>query len=175
MSDLKKRISFPLDKDGFFRRECPLCCKEFKLLLDKKELDDLVDSFMLEKEEDEINSEDSNVPQEEFVCPYCGQKAAASDWWTQEQLAYIRIFVKNVMANMLNEHLIRPLRRNFNRPSSGPISVRFEGKEMEEQEPWISPETDDMDVFELPCCQRKMKIDDSWKGKVYCFFCGFPF
>jgi len=179
MSEFKMHISLPLDKDGFFRRECPLCCREFKLLLDKKELDDLaqkgIDSFLLEGEQAETNSDDSDAQKKEYNCPYCGQVGPDDSWWTQEQLAYIRIFAKNVMAKMVNEHLIRPLRRNFSRSSSGPISMRFEGKEMEEQEPWISPETDDMDIFELPCCQRKMKIEDGWKGKVYCFFCGFPF
>lgn len=178
MSELKMNISFPLDKDGFFRRECPLCCKEFKLLLKKEELADIaqkgIDSFMLEEEEDKTNSENSDVQQHEFFCPYCGQLANEGSWWTQEQLAYITIFAKNIMAKMVNEHFIRPLQRNFGRPSSGLISMQFKGKEMKEQEPWISPETDDMDIFELPCCQRKMKIEDGWEGKVHCFFCGFP-
>ncbi|MCJ7777397.1 MAG: hypothetical protein MUP16_03695 [Sedimentisphaerales bacterium] len=146
--------------------------------MDKKELDDLaqkgVDSFILE-EEAETNSKDTNAQQEECFCPYCGQLAPDNSWWTKEQLAYMNVFAKNIMVKMFNEHFIRPLRRNSSRLSSGLISMRFEGKEMKEQEPWISPETDDMDVFELPCCQRKMKIEDDWKGKVYCFFCGFPF
>jgi len=54
-------------------------------------------------------------------------------------------------------------------------SIRFEGKEMEQQKPWISPEVNDMEIFDLPCCQRKIKIEENWQDKVYCFFCGFPY
>jgi len=179
MGDFKMSISLPLDKDGFLRRECPLCCREFKLLLEEKELGDLaqkgIDSFLLEEKETENDSDDSDDQQKEYICPYCGQASSDNSWWTKEQLAYINIFAKNIMARIVNDHLVRPLKRKFSSSSSGLVSMRFKGEEMEEQEPWISPETDDMDIFELPCCQRKMKIEDSWKGKVYCFFCGFPF
>jgi hypothetical protein len=176
MGDFKMSISLPLDKDGFLRRECPLCCREFKLLLEEKELSDLaqkgIESFLLEEKETENNSNDSDDQQKEYICPYCGQASPDNSWWTKEQLAYINIFAKNIMAKLLNEHFIHPLQRKFS-SNSGP--VQFKGKEMEAQEPWISPESDDMEVFELKCCNRKMKICDDWKGKIYCFFCGFPF
>ena len=178
MSEYEMNISLPLDSDGFFRRECPLCRKEFKLLLEKDELADLaqkgIDSFMLEREEAEEDSQSTVTQLTEFTCPYCGQLTTEDSWWTQEQLAYIGIFVKNIMAKMVNEQFIRPLKRDFGRPKSGLISVQFEGREIKQQEPWISPETDDMDIFTLSCCQRKMKIIEGWKGKVHCFFCGFP-
>jgi hypothetical protein len=63
---------------------------------------------------------------------------SCSDWWTQEQLAYVGILAKNIMAKMINENFIRPLKRTFQRPSSSIVSIRFEGKEMKQQEPWIS-------------------------------------
>jgi hypothetical protein len=174
VSDIKIRISLPLDKDGFLRRECPLCCREFKLLLEEKELGDLaqrrLDSFLLEEKED--NSDDVDDQQKEYICPYCSQSSPDNSWWTKEQLAYINIFAKNIMAKLLNDHLIDPLHRKFG-SNSGPL--RFKGKRMEMQDPWISLELNDMSIFELPCCRRKMKIYDDWKGKVYCFFCGFPF
>jgi len=52
--------------------------------------------------------------------------------------------------------------------------LKFEGKEMKLEEPWISPEENDMEIFSLPCCKRKLKIIEGWKNKVHCFFCGFP-
>jgi hypothetical protein len=172
-------LSFPLDEDGFFRRGCPLCHKEFKVLLEKEELTDLaqkgIDSFMLEEKEKETNLAKSESSGTEFVCPYCGQRAPSDSWWTQEQLAYVGIVAKNIMAKIVNENLIRPLKRTFQRSSSGIVSIRFEGKEMEQQEPWISPEVNDLEIFDLPCCQRKIKIEENWQGKVYCFFCGFPY
>jgi len=177
MSEIRMNVSFPLDEDGFFRRECPLCHKEFKVLLEKEELTDLaqkgIDFFMLEEKETNLSESESSGT--EFVCPYCGQRAPGDSWWTQEQLAYVGIVAKNNLAKIVNENLIRPLKRTFQRSSSGMVSARFEGKEIEQQEPWISPEVNDMEIFDLPCCQRKIKIEENWQDTVYCFFCGFPY
>jgi hypothetical protein len=175
MSEKSINLSFPLDENGFFRRECPLCCKEFKVLLEKQELADIaqqgIDLFMLQPEEDSSSPEDNNV-EAEFTCPYCGQKAKNDGWWTQEQLAYVGVIAKNIMAQMVNKHFIRPLKRDTRKMNTGMISMEFKGKEMDQREPWISPETNDMKLFDLPCCQRKLKIDN-WQDRVYCFFCGF--
>jgi hypothetical protein len=179
MSEIKMNLSFPIDEDGFFRRECPLCHKEFKVLLEKEELTDLaqkgIDSFMIELKEETTDLDESECSETEFFCPYCGQRAPSDGWWTQEQLAYVGIVAKNIMAKIVNENLIRPLKRTFQRPGSGMGSMQFEGREMEQQEPWISLEVNDMAIFDLPCCQRKIKIEEDWSDVVYCFFCGFPY
>lgn len=177
MADIEVNVSFPLDDGGFFRRECPFCRKEFKVLLTKEELSTLaqegIDSFMIEPQE-KADSDESTGGEPEYFCPYCGQSGPQDSWWTQEQLAYINIFAKNIMASLVNEHFIRPLKRSFGQRSSGPISISFKGREMEQQEPWISPEVNDMDEFDLPCCRRKIKIEESEMDCVHCFFCGFP-
>lgn len=174
MSNIEMSISMPLDGEGFFRRECPLCLKEFKILLKKEELGDIAQtglaSFMIDSQVEENDTEQNKDSETEFFCPYCKQQASKNSWWTQEQLAYINVFAKNILAKLVNEHLINPL-RNLNRSTSG---LQFKGEEMEQQEPWISPEANDMDTFDLPCCQRKIKIKDNWHNTVHCFFCGFP-
>jgi len=177
MSEIRMNLPFPLDDDGFFRRECPFCRKEFKVLLERVELTDLaqkgIDSFMIELKEETTDLDDNEHSGTEFICPYCGQRAPSDSWWTQEQFAYMGIVAKNIMAKIVNENLIRPLKRTSQRPSSGMVSIRFEGKEMKQQEPWISPEVNDMEKFDLPCCQRKIKIEENWLNAVHCFFCGF--
>ena len=74
---------------------------------------------------------------------------------------------------MINEKLIRPLEREFRSSKNDILSITFKGKELKETEPWISPEINDMKVFDLPCCNRKIKIQENWDKFVYCFFCGF--
>lgn len=164
-------ISFPLDSDSFLRRECPFCCKEFKILLRKEELMDLSketsESFMLETKED--NSE-VQLDANDFFCPYCGQAAKNDTWWTKEQEAYIKIYINNILSNLINDNFIKPLKSDFRNSKT----IRFEAKEMELTEPWISPESDDMVAVDLPCCQRKIKVDEKWSGDIFCFFCGFP-
>ena len=71
MGDIEINISFPLDDEGFFRRECPFCRKEFKVLLTKEELNNLaqegVDSFMIEPEEN-TDSDESDHGEPEYFC-----------------------------------------------------------------------------------------------------------
>ena len=177
MSDIEKRISLPLDEDGFFRRACPLCHKEFKIFLSQEELTELtqkgIDSYMLNQQnenEPDASDEEEDSNEMEYFCPYCGQKSSHDNWWTEEQLAYVNVVAKNIIANLMNENFIKPMKRNFGKGSF----VQFDAKEMEQREPWISPETNDMKIFELPCCSRKIKVEENWKEKTFCYFCGFP-
>jgi len=172
---INRQVSFPRDEQGFFRWECPLCCREFKVLLKDDELGQIaqssIEDFLIEKGvHDRSDDEESEEPQE-FFCPYCGQSAPSDHWWTQEQLAYIQVIAQNIMADLVNEQLIRPLNRSMGHGSF----IRFEGKEMKKQDEWISPEASDMTVFNLPCCERQIKVADDWKGTIHCFFCGFAY
>jgi len=119
MSEIKMNVSLPLDDDQFFRRECPLCNKEFKVLLTKEELADLaqkgIDSFMIEQDQ-EKDTEQSKDLKTEYICPYCGQKAPEDSWWTQEQLSFFGVIAQNITAQLVNEHLIQPLKKIFNKP-----------------------------------------------------------
>ena len=129
---------------------------------------------MLEQKEEPTHLEEDSDSEIKFFCPYCGQLASMDSWWSHEQIAYIGIVVKNMTARIVNEEFIHPLKRAFGKPPSGMFSMKFEGKDMKQEEPWISPEVNDLEIFDLPCCHRKIKIDETWAGKVYCFFCGFP-
>ncbi len=174
MSNIDKKMSFPLDEDKFFRRACPLCNKEFKILLSHEELTELtqkgIDSYMLSQQEnDKPSDEEKNSNGGEYFCPYCGQKS--ENWWTEEQQAYINVVAENIVADLMNENIIKPMKRSF---GSGGI-IQFKGKEMQHKEPWISPEDNDMKKFELPCCQRQIKIEENWENDVFCYFCGFPY
>ncbi|VVB68978.1 Uncharacterised protein [uncultured archaeon] len=174
MEIIEINISFPLDNDGFFRRECPFCKREFKILTNKDErrvlAKKLLDSFMIESEEPSEDYEKVK-PENEVTCPYCGQRAPKTSWWTKEQIEYIKIHYKNYANTLINERFIKELKRSF----SGSKFMKFEAKELPLVEPWISPEIDDLEKFELPCCNQAIKINENWSGKVYCFFCGFPY
>jgi hypothetical protein len=179
MSDMVISLSLPLDADGFFRRECPFCSRQFKILMRHDELADLaqkgLDSYMVETKGEEPDTVDDAEPETEFTCPYCAQQATRSHWWTQEQIAFVRVVGRNILASLVNEHLIGPLEKMSRELSSGPVSIHFKGQKMEQLEPWISPEVNDMKIFDTPCCKRKIKIDETWSSTVHCYFCGFPY
>lgn len=172
MSEININVSFPLDDERFFRRECPFCKKEFKILIDEKELDDLahdgIELFLIESDGDEIESENSNGSAEDFFCPYCGQQASKNSFWTEEQLAYIKVIIENISTS--TELINKEMERKFR--SSKTIS--FKHQEQRLKEPWISPEENDMLIFALPCCSTKIKIIEDWGEAVYCYYCGFP-
>ncbi len=177
MSERVLQVPFPIDDEGYFRRECPYCCRQFKVLLDKDEMRDMISkleaSYLLDESSEHKTGEDREQ-EALFTCPYCGQEEDGDSWWTQEQLLYIRTHLENIVADMVNEQFIRPLKREYGRKTSGPVSIRFEGKEMEKKKAWMSPEASDMGISDLPCCGRKVKIEPEWSETVYCFFCGFP-
>ena len=177
MSDIEIKVSIPLDDDGFLRRECPLCVRQFKIRPTEEKLQDLaekgIQNYLIEENaEPEPEDEDET---RQFTCPYCGQQSAADTWWTQEQLAYLQTFAENIATRMLNEQLIRPLKREFGRSSGGLISLSFDAQEMREREPWISPEENDMEVFDLACCSQKIKTQEGLDlDTIHCFYCAFP-
>lgn len=179
MSDIRLDVSFPLDEDGFLRRECPLCSQEFKVKPTSAELrseaERTTHAMLAQEAEPRAGDEaDSGEPRDRW-CPYCGQQAPTTSWWTQGQVAYLSVFARNIMARLVNEHLIRPMRRSLGGASRGGVfSIEFKGSEMEEQEPWIAPESNDMSRFALPCCDRELKVQDAAGEVVCCFFCGFP-
>jgi hypothetical protein len=172
-------VSFPLDDDGFLRRECPLCNREFKMKPTSAELrseaEHTTHAMLAQAAEPSADDEADAGEVRDRWCPYCGQQAPTTSWWTQEQVAYLSVFARNIMARLVNEHLVRPMKRSLGgAPRGGLFSIEFKGSEMEEQEPWIAPEPNDMSQFALPCCNRELKITNAAEEVVHCFFCGFP-
>ena len=58
-------MSVPLDSDGFLRRECPTCEREFKALPSGDE-----------------DAEAEEVPDGGYFCPYCAIQAPDGSWFT---------------------------------------------------------------------------------------------
>jgi len=81
MSEIRTSVSFPLDDDGFFRRQCSLCRKEFKVLLTEDELNDTgqegVEDYLVEQGTSEQTEEEARAPISR-CCPYCGQESISS-------------------------------------------------------------------------------------------------
>ena len=178
MSEIGMQIPFPLDDDGFFRRECPLCNRQFKALVPEDERQALaqrcLENHLLEEGLLESESEEDE-PVGIMICPYCGQESALDSWWTQEQLNYLGMYLKNIVADAFNEHFVKPLKREARRNSGGLFSISFKADKMEHVEPWIPPEENDMTVLNLPCCDDQIKVADGWKDVVHCPFCSFPY
>jgi hypothetical protein len=81
-------MTIPLDSDGFLRRECPTCEREFKWRPSEAEAEEDADSA------DDVA----------YFCPYCGVQAPADAWLTQAQLALAENIVdRQVIAPMVSK------------------------------------------------------------------------
>lgn len=149
MPEVRMAMSLPLDIDGFLRRECPYCKREFKVFPSGEENET--------KEKDVL----------ELICPYCGQSADKSSWWTTEQLRY----AKEVAFKKVLEPELKKLGRTLEGVSKDSL-VKVKMEKLPSKTPKIPEEADDMKIFELRCCNERIKIEENWKDDVHCIICG---
>ncbi len=154
MSVVEIHLSLPLDSDGFLRRACPTCSREFKWF--------------------SSDAEAEGPAAEEFFCPYCGVPAAPDEWFTLEQSTYIEAEVLDqALSPSLDE--LRETTRQLNRSSGGLIELRasLEVPERRQADPVFEP--NDMRQVAVACHPTALvKVNEAWECSVYCLLCGRP-
>ena len=143
-------VSIPLDEDGFLRRECPECQREFKLQV--------------------TSDEESEHTVEKLFCPYCGASATLEHWHTKAQVAY---FQDKVFAEVIYPQLGKlenSLRRLETR--DGLFSIKVDLKKPPKKTPQIAPESNDMRLVRFTCCGETIKILEDWEDQIHCVICG---
>lgn len=151
MDEVELSIEFPLDMDGFLRRACPLCDREFKWRPSEE-------------------TDDSEGSVSEYHCPYCGRTAAADEWNTAAQVEHIQnaVFAEVVGSSLdgLNQAL-----KGLERTSGGLMTAR-----LEVPEPAHAPlvfEPRDMRQIDFSCHPAEpLKVAEEWVGPIHCLVCG---
>jgi hypothetical protein len=142
-------MSVPLDSDGFLRRQCPTCEREFKWL----------------------NSPDGAaepVPDGGYHCPYCEVQAPAGSWHTEAQVE----LAKSVLLHEAVAPELQKFSRDVERSGRGGL-ISF--KVDVDLPPPLDPltETDDMRRVDFTCHPREpVKVLDDWDRSVRCLVCG---
>lgn len=150
-------MSIPLDSDGFLRRECPTCEREFKWFAnaDEGDLDDV-----------------EPVSDGGYYCPYCGVQAPADAWLTQAQLALAQNIVETQVMGPMLKSFARDI-GDLGRRSGGLISASTKYEQPDELDPLT--EADDMRRVDLQCHPvEPVKVLDDWTKPLYCVICGEP-
>jgi hypothetical protein len=139
-------LSLPLDSDGFLRRECPNCERQFKWL-----------------------HTPNAAPVDGYFCPYCHEPAPAGSWWTKPQLNYAKqLAASEVLGPGLRK--FQQQLESLNQPGS---LVRFEASGTLPEKPKPLTEPDDMVRCDVPCHREEpFKVDEAWDGEVACLICG---
>lgn len=139
-------VSLPLDSEGFLRRECPYCKRHFKVIIESSE------------------EEDGS----ELFCPYCGQSADTSSFWTEDQVRY----VKEIAGQKVVQPMLEKFAENMEKMSKKSDFIKFEFERPKAKRPVIAPEADDMIKVKPGCCLEEIKIEEDWRDNVYCVVCG---
>jgi hypothetical protein len=166
MSDeVQLSMSLPLDGDGFLRRECPTCEREFKWL----------PSADPDVEEDVAETSGADEVPESYYCPYCAVTAPPDAWLTKAQVAAAEEIIQRELIDPELHKLEREIDR-LNRRSGGLIGIEVR---LERDEPEPAPELDepddDMRRVDFTCHPPEpVKVLDDWERPVHCLICGEP-
>ncbi len=145
-------VELPLD-DGFLRRECPSCERQFKW-----------------HHGPTGERPDGAVDPAVYWCPYCGETAPPDHWWTTEQLRYVQERVAGGAIREIAGEFNRSLGRQRN------SFVKFSMSYDEPEPPSALHEPADMVMVEPPCHSwEPLKIAADWPKPVHCLICGRQF
>jgi hypothetical protein len=144
-------VPLPLDSEGYLRRECPQCEREFKW------------------HDGPIEGAPPDPPDaEEYFCPYCGQPAALDQWWTPEQVEVLQAAAMHEVLPRLETELedsLRPINR------TGLLTASVESQPHNPPPPLF--EDDDMVAVASPCHPYEpVKVVDGWSDPLHCLVCG---
>jgi len=149
-------MSLPLDEDGFLRRECPTCEREFKCIVS----------------EDEDDA--TPAPPDGYYCPYCAVQAAAGSLWTKAQVETAQALAYREVVSPELEKLKRTVEQ-LNRGGGGllEISAKVDVPADPEEPPMDETGQDDMRRIDFACHpDDPVKVLESWTRPVHCMVCG---
>ena len=146
-------VSLPLDSDGFLRRECPNCGQQFKW------------------HHGPANEEAESVADPTtYYCPLCGAPAGPDDWWTEEQLEYVRGAAMPAILQSVQDELAAGLQH------SKYVKFEMSSDASVDDVPSALTEPDDMSIVVSPChAYEPVKVPDDASESLYCLVCGSPF
>lgn len=145
MSEVLGTATLSLDDDGFLRRECPHCEREFKWL---------------------HGDEGEPMPEGGYHCPYCDGRSD-DGWWTGPQLAHIEALVASQAECMLRDAM-KPLERN-----SSEFMTLSVSQSPKTQVPSVPDEPNDMRRIDFDCHPAEpVKVIENWDAPVHCLLCG---
>ena len=153
-NDLSIPIHLPMD-NGYLRRECPACERQFKWHHGPTEgrPPDAIDPPV-------------------YFCPYCGSAAPPGSWWTREQLEYARDSAAGPVARAMGDALGKAIGRQ---PSNSFIKIELKRSDPPEPPPALH-ELDDMVIVEAPCHPwEPIKVAADWSEPLSCLICGSRF
>jgi hypothetical protein len=143
-------ISLPLDSDGFIRRECPNCERQFKWHDGPANAD----------------AEAAEAPSV-YYCPLCGRSAGHNEWWTKEQLVFIEESAMPAAIRSVQDELSAGFRNSKH--------MKFKPGNDSPSAPTPLVEPNDMQMVASPChSYEPVKVPQN-EDRLHCLICGSAF
>jgi len=120
-------VTLPLDSDGFLRRECPTCEREFKWF------------------SHQVGDTAAEVV-DQYFCPRCGVASGVDSWWTPAQLEYAKGQAGPAIDRLVQDELKAAFKgnKNIKFETNRNFSLNFDA-------PPSPAESNDMVIIEPPC------------------------
>jgi len=168
-------VAISSDRDGFLRRSCASCGRDFKTEINESDLQWAL-AFQVQRMGLEIGgdtSQPSKETRQHLRCPYCAFEGDDQEMHTDATINYMkRVIYRECMMPKLNQ-FFSGLEDIFGgRGSGGLVSLRFEHNPLPKPvRPIHGPEPPDMDIVEFICCAKKIKVSQGWADIRTCPFC----
>lgn len=173
-------ITYSLDRDGFFRRTCPNCGRDFKTKSDPSDITSVLQPAFkrIEKEIGEISLPitDTESNPQYLSCPYCNHHAESGDMITKDFSVYLKRLIMREYVLPKIKNMLSDFAQGLKSTSKSNSFISFEiNADFDSNLPprLISgPEPPDMTKVEMLCCGKEIKILDGWFELEKCPYCG---
>lgn len=158
-------VTLPVDSQGYVRRECPHCRRQFKVRggpCDGATVQRYLGRHLLFENHDEIARDDAIAH-----CVYCGKDAPSDEWCTPQQRAWLERVADVLSKEIRYEQMQHPMRTLSLNPSPTFVAVP-----PPERLPEMRAEYDDLRRASFFCCVEDVKIEGHWRQPIYCPRCG---
>lgn len=173
-------LSTCLDRESFFRRACPSCGLEYKTEGSPADFAWALE-LQLRRVSEEVNVESATVTEatsnETLCCPYCQCVAEAKEMHTEETVSYLKRFAMREYALPKLHKMLAEFSDSLGRMGGGgggfisvSITSKYEPPPLPPR-PIYGPDAPDMMIVQLVCCDKKIKIAESWTHFSVCPFC----
>ena len=165
------QVNISSDRDGFLRRTCPECGRDFKTSINEAQLSHFLHSEVerVGREMGLIAIEESDEGESTLICPYCTHPASPHDMLPDELLQYLTLQIKRQIIYPMIDKTFGRLADSTGKNDF--IRLEYSGGSLPPR-PIHGPEPADMKIIRLLCCEERVKISEAWNGMEQCPYCG---
>jgi uncharacterized Zn-finger protein len=139
------KINIPTDSEGFYSLQCPHCKERFKASAGDIQAEDILELF----------------------CPSCGLIGGSSDFIPSEVIEH----AKTLALNYMQQEIFKSFKKTSWKVKDSGLTIDV--KRPREEQPELLKEAEDLELIELLCCDKTIKVNiDQKVSNVYCPFCG---